>query len=91
MTGHYFQKLLDSIKYQIKDEGERKKFIKEVAKALMLQLEKIDAESNDETLIEYLMAKGLFPTFAFPLDVAVFEAKGTKKKKEHSKFSDSMH
>ena len=88
MTGHYFQKLLDSIKYQIKDEGERKKFIKEVAKALMLQLEKIDAESNDETLIEYLMAKGLFPTFAFPLDVAVFEAKGTKKKKEHSKFSE---
>ena len=34
------------------------------------------------------MAKGLFPTFAFPLDVAVFEAKGTKKKKENSKFSE---
>ena len=83
MTGKYLQKLLDSIQYQIKDEGERKQFIKDVTVALMSQLEKIDKESNDETLIEYLMPKGLFPTFAFPLDVAIFEAKGTKKKEEH--------
>jgi hypothetical protein len=82
------QKLLNSIQYQIEDEGQRIIFVKRIAKALLEQLEKIDEESSDETLIEYLMAKGLFPTFAFPLDVAMFEAKGTKKKKENSKYSD---
>ena len=88
MISESLKKLMDSIQFQIKDEDERKEFVQNVAKALLTQLEDIDKESNDETLIEYLMAKGLFPTFAFPLDVAVFEVKGTKKKKDNSKFSE---
>ena len=88
MISESLKKLMNSIQFQIKDEDERKEFVQNVAKALLTQLEDIDKESNDETLIEYLMAKGLFPTFAFPLDVAVFEVKGTKKKKDNSKFSE---
>ena len=30
------------------------------------------------------MDKGIFPTFAFPLDVAKFKAKGTKKEARKS-------
>ena len=82
MSKSAIEKILESIKFQIEDEGERETFVKNVARALIKRLKSIDAVSSDESLIEYLMAKGLFPTFAFPLDVAIFEAKGTKKKKE---------
>ena len=81
MNKNALEKLLSSVEFQINDSSERKEFIDRVADALMVQLDNIDTDSKEETLIEYLMAKGLFPTFAFPLDVAVFEAKGTKKKK----------
>ena len=88
MNKNALEKLLSSVEFQINDSSERKEFIDRVADALMVQLDNIDTDSKEETLIEYLMAKGLFPTFAFPLDVAVFEAKGTKKKKNNSKFSE---
>jgi hypothetical protein len=44
----------------------------------------VEAE-QDEGLMERLIQSGLFPSFSFPLDVATFEAAGTKKRAGKSK------
>jgi hypothetical protein len=78
-----------SIEFQISDAEDREEFIRRVGQKLLADLQKYPESKEKETLIEFLMDKGIFPTFAFPLDVAKFEAKGTKKKKQGSVFTES--
>ena len=86
MNKNALEKLLSSVEFQINDSSERKEFIDRVADALMVQLDNIDTDSKEETLIEYLMAKGLFP-FAFPLMLR-YSKQGDEKEKNNSKFSE---
>ena len=81
------EKILESIKFQIEDEEEREKFVNNVARALIKRLDSIDAVSSDESLIEYLMAKGLFPTLP-SLSMLRFLKQRDQEKKENSKFSE---
>ena len=81
-----FDKMVKSISYHIKDLKEREKFLKEVGEKLKHELGTIDEKNLEDSLLDYLMSEGLFPTFAFPLNVAKFEVLGTKKEKM-SKFS----
>ena len=67
-----------SIEFQIGDAEDREEFIRRVGQKLLADLQKYPESKEKETLIEFLMDKGIFPTFAFPLDVAKFEAKGTR-------------
>ena len=78
-----------SIEFQIGDAEDREEFIRRVGQKLLADLQKYPESKEKETLIEFLMDKGIFPTFAFPLDVAKFEAKGTKRKKQGSVFTES--
>lgn len=81
-----FDKMVKSISYHIKDLKEREKFVKEVGEKLKHELGTIDEKNLEDSLLDYLMGEGLFPTFAFPLNVAKFEVLGTKKERK-SKFS----
>ena len=80
--------LKQSIEFQIGDDEDREEFIRRVGEKLLADLQKYPESNEKETLIEFLMDKGIFPTFAFPLDVAKFEAKGTKKKKQGNPFTE---
>ena len=54
-----------SIEFQIGDAENREEFIRRVGQKLLADLQKYPDSKEKETLIEFLMDKGIFPTFAF--------------------------
>ena len=88
MNKNALEKLLSSVEFQINDSSERKEFIDRVADALMVQLDNIDTDSKEETLIEYLMAKDYFQLLPSLLMLRYSKQRGRKRKKNNSKFSE---
>ena len=75
------------------DEEETNDFIERQIEIFIQNLESIHLtpshEEDEEGLMERLIQSGLFPSFSFPLDVALFEAAGTKKR--HGKSKSEPH
>ena len=89
-TDEIRERLISTISTHFNDDQDRaNKFLDSRINNLLRIIEQMEIseweQEKEESLMERMINLGHFPSFSFPLDVAVFEARGTKLRPGQSK------
>jgi hypothetical protein len=88
------RRLEETLVRHFEDKEKLHEFIEITASELKIKIKKLDPKSDEQqvgNLLEDLIGRGIFPSFSFPLDVAKFEALGTKIKGNDSNTQEHIY